>query len=112
MTFPIETIRANLDRVHALQTAERLAAEYGVPLASIIGRDRHRTPTAARHHLWSLILGSLDLPFAEIAALFGVDHSTVISAVRRREAKVRGERGPGVVVCAQDDFGDRQEAVA
>ena len=89
--LPLAQIQENLRGIGFDGIAQRLAREYRVPLSAMLGGDRHKTSTAARHHLWSLIDGTLAPSSVELARLFGVDHSTVLAALKHRHAWLAGE---------------------
>ena len=70
----------------AERVARSIAYSYGFELDELLySRGRARTLVRARHHLWTVIQHTLDLSTPEIARAFGVDHSTVLYAVRKFE---------------------------
>lgn len=76
----------NLDRVGALGVARRIARKYGVSLAEMLGDDsHHRTASAARHELWTVMRHTLDLSYEEVGDVVGRHHSTVMTGVRKCE---------------------------
>lgn len=66
-----------------LPVAREVAFEYGVTLAELVSRDRHKGPAGARHALWARMYGTGTWSYPRIAALFGVDHTTVHAAVAK-----------------------------
>lgn len=80
------TIRNNLDRVCLLEWVERQCR--GVTFEELIGPSHAPRITSLRHEVWSLIHGTLGFSHCEIARLFCVDHTTVRSAVTRRERMI------------------------
>ena len=104
-------VQSDLRAIGALGLAAKLAAEYHVPMAKVIGRDRHKTAAAARHHLWALIHGTLVMSYPEVAEIFGVDHTTVMAAIRKRE-RSHMQQGPSVVVVTENKVGGGTKAVA
>ena len=75
---PAERLR----RIGALPLLEAVCAEHHVLPEQVLGRGRSRSVAAARHHLWLVLRDSLDFSYPEIAALFDVDHTTVLMGVR------------------------------
>lgn len=65
------------------ELARQIAREYGVTLYEMVGRDRHKGPASARHALWARMYGTGTWSYPRIAAIFGVDHSTVQWAVNK-----------------------------
>lgn len=87
----VADVVTNLSRRGLLATAERTAAEYRVSLKDVLSCARHRNASKARRHLWTLIRDSLDLSYPEIGSLFGVDHTSVLNAVRKRHVEIERE---------------------
>lgn len=79
--------RQNLERMGLVEWAERVCARTkpSVPLDAVLGRSRDRLVVERRHELWSLMHGTFGLAYAELGRVFGVDHSTVMGAIRKRE---------------------------
>lgn len=60
-----------------------VAAEYDYTIDQLLGRDRDRGITLARHVAMYVVREATDMSYPSIAALFdGRDHTTVLSAVR------------------------------
>lgn len=59
-----------------------LAREYGVTTGDVLSRARTRTVVKCRHHMWRLLRDTLDLSYPEIGRIWGVDHTSVMTAVR------------------------------
>lgn len=92
----VEEVRENLRRAKALSMVQRLCAARMVAFERVCGRDRHKSVTRARHEIWSLLRSSTEMSYPEIGALFGVDHTSVMDAIKKREArlaKIYGEQG-------------------
>jgi hypothetical protein len=97
-------IEARLLKAGVLMFARSYCAERGTTLAEVIGDDvpgsrygyvASRMPTVARarHGLWTMIRHSLALSYPEIGAIFEVNHTTVLSAVRKCESKLDEQFG-------------------
>jgi chromosomal replication initiation ATPase DnaA len=83
-----------LARIGAKALAERTAKEFGVPLAEVLeGESRARSVKRARHRLWCLVRHTLDLSYPEMERLFEADHTTILSAVRKRERELLASIG-------------------
>lgn len=59
-----------------------IAERYGVTPAMILGKSRLSENVRPRHALWVALLEE-GCAYIEIARMFGVDHTTVMVAVRR-----------------------------
>lgn len=88
---PVEFTRDRLESAGVLGTAERLAKEYRCTLADLMGRSRMKGPAAARRHFWAILRDSLDLSYPEIAKLFGANHTTILTGVRKAHARLAKE---------------------
>ena len=73
---------------------ERIAAEHGLTFARMASRSRLATTVRARHRWWAATKWSLGLSYPETGALFGVDHTTVMAAVRKVETQLEQEHTP------------------
>lgn len=75
--------------------AERLAAsiarEHGLPVGIMLSRARHPSIVEARDHFIAVLAWSTAHSTTEIAAFLGRDHSGIIDAVGRHEARLNGE---------------------
>jgi chromosomal replication initiation ATPase DnaA len=80
-------VRGALERRGALEWAGRVCRSLGVELDDVLGMSRSQSLVRARHELWSLVADTLALSTPEMGALFNVDHSTIISAVRNYRAR-------------------------
>jgi hypothetical protein len=91
---------AAADRIAALPPgvmafASQVARKHGYEVGRVLGRGRDPALCRARHELWSVVKSTLGLSYPATAALFGVDHSSVMHAERAyltRTAFVAGER--------------------
>jgi hypothetical protein len=93
-----------------LRLAVSVARRYGVLCADdLLGRSRQPTVVAARHELWRLTKDSWGLSYPETAAIFGVDHTSVLYACGggKRFGKARLHVVPRAVaeqtIAAHDD---------
>jgi chromosomal replication initiator protein len=69
------------------QIQQRVAADFGVSRAELVGSTRAATPVRARHVAIYLTRELTDLSLPQIGRLYGGrDHSTVLNSVRRIEA--------------------------
>lgn len=85
----VDAVRANLRRAGVLAGVERVAEKHGVTLEDIAGKSRIRHIVAARHEAWALVRWTLGWSYPAVAIMFGgVDHTTVIIAVRGYARKV------------------------
>ena len=67
--------------------AESVAARYGVTVDAILSGERFRDTVRARHEWWRLVRDTWDLSYPETGRLVGgVDHTSIMSALREREA--------------------------
>lgn len=71
-------------REQARVMLEAIAAEHGMPASPVSGRSRDAEVVRARHAWW-VALRSLGWSYQAIGAVVGVDHTTVLVAVRRVE---------------------------
>lgn len=93
MSTRIVTARERLALIGALGVAERVARGRGVMLDDMLSGERRPAAVGARHELWSLIRGSTALSLPEIARVFGVDPSTVLDGIVKRETALAREYG-------------------
>jgi chromosomal replication initiator protein len=71
------------------QIQQRVAADFGISRAELVGSTRSATPVRARQVAIFLTRELTDLSLPQIGRLYGGrDHSTVLSSVRRIEAGV------------------------
>jgi Bacterial dnaA protein helix-turn-helix len=85
---PVADIRSDLARIGADRIADELSAGAGVETARVLSRDRFPSVVAVRRRLIALIRWSTGLSYPEIGGIFGLDHTSVLSAVRKREAEL------------------------
>lgn len=83
----VTAIRANLERIGALPFARGLCARNGVELDAVLGQERYRSTMRVRHELWHVVHDTLGHDLSETGRVFGVDHTTVRSAIYRRGAQ-------------------------
>jgi Bacterial dnaA protein helix-turn-helix len=81
-----------------LAVAASVAARYGISLDAILGRERFPSTVRARHEWWRLVKDTWDLSYPETARLVGgVDHTSVMSALRKREPVARQEENDTIL---------------
>jgi hypothetical protein len=67
--------------------AESVAARYGVTVDAMLSGERFRDTVRARHEWWRLVKDTWDLSYPETGRLVGgVDHTSIMSALRARVA--------------------------
>lgn len=76
MSDRIEAVKANLDRIGALEWVRKQCSR-DVTLEDILGRRRSRHISRVRHDVWWVIGCTLACSYCEVANLFAVHHSTV-----------------------------------
>lgn len=79
------TVIAALDRLGARKWCEQLAKRNGVLLSDVFGRSRAPSVVRVRHEAMVVLKDTLALSLKETARLFGVDHTTVLNAERKRK---------------------------
>jgi chromosomal replication initiation ATPase DnaA len=83
---------SRLQKLGALDSALGIVQAYGCQLTDVLGGDRHKYPTKARHHIWMVLRHSLDMSYPEIAGAMGWgDHSSIIYGVRKAERWLAAE---------------------
>lgn len=80
-------------RFERIKAATRIVAdETGMSLNMIYGHWRFARCVAARHLVWLLVRETWpDISYPKIGLIFGRDHSTVITGVRRARERIRGD---------------------
>lgn len=84
-------IERRLHELGALTFARQYCASQGATLDMVTSQDRLEYVVRARHRLWTVLLDTLGLSYPACAALFEVDHTTVMSAVKKRRAELASE---------------------
>ncbi len=80
MTRP-EAARAWLDRIGALEWAEKFARERRMTLDELTGTAPRWTRfCTARHEFRAVLLETLDLAYSEMGRGLGIDHTTVMAS--------------------------------
>ena len=72
---------------------ETVARHYDVPPSVLLGADRHKSVTEARHVAMALARQRVGASFPELGRYFGRDHTTCIYAVRRVHAALAPKSG-------------------
>lgn len=74
-----------------LKLARAIATEHGIVKAEcIFSERRHPSIVRARDHLLAVVRWSSGLSYPEIGAIFRMDHTSVMSAIARHEARLNG----------------------
>ncbi len=90
---PAKRMRARLDSVGQLVTAEEKCERRGYTLEEIfLSASRRTAIVRVRHEIWHG-MRSAGLTFWAIADCFGVDHSTVMCGVRNHGVRIENIRG-------------------
>jgi chromosomal replication initiation ATPase DnaA len=72
--------------------AEKIAQEHGLRQSSdLFAPKRHPTVVRARDHLFAVVKWSTGFSWPEMAEIFGMDHTSILVAVRRHEMRLNGE---------------------
>jgi chromosomal replication initiator protein len=88
--IPKRLRRAEGTPVEVIQ--ERVSTAFGISRAELVGSSRAREPLNARQVAIYLTRELTDLSLPQIGRLYGGrDHSTVLNAIRRAEARVRDD---------------------
>lgn len=83
-----------LRKQRALPTIRAIARVHGVSLDQVMSRSRVSSVRAARCHAMAVVRWSTDWSLPQIARLFNrMDHTTVLSAVRRWAQQLKREHG-------------------
>jgi hypothetical protein len=84
--------------------AVRIADRYGVLLTEVLFGKRVPRPTQnvahARHELWTVTMDTFGYSYPETGALFGFDHTTIMSGRQEYEARRDKKRRRDLVVAA------------
>jgi chromosomal replication initiator protein len=82
-----KSVRGN-ERTPVEEIQQRVSAAFGVSRAELVGSTRAATPVSARQVAIYLTREMTDLSLPQIGRLYGGrDHSTVLSSIRRAEAR-------------------------
>lgn len=82
----VDLRRDNLRVAGALGVVQRIAADHGVDLAHLLGGDRHEPVVRARDHAVAVLRWSTGWSLPHLGRLFGMDHTSIMLAVRRHDA--------------------------
>lgn len=72
------------------QTAEKIATHFCVPVAKMLGRDRHPRFVFARHAFFYTLKFN-KVPIVEIARVTGFDVSNVSYGIRKTEERLKAK---------------------
>lgn len=80
----LETLR----RIHPdiIERASEIAQSFGVELEALVNRRREQPGCDARHTFWTYLYDGLGWSYPRIARIWGVDHTTVMSGVKKARA--------------------------
>jgi hypothetical protein len=85
-TRPVETRKLPL---RVLTILNCVSADTGIPVELVRGRDRGRNTTRTRHIVWHLVREMLPaLSIASIGRMFGRDHTSVLSGLRKMQSEI------------------------
>lgn len=84
----IERDRTTRLRSRVAQVVRRIAREHGCTLEDIYGTSRHDSIARARRHAMAVLRWSTALSLPELGRIFGRDHTTILTAVRKYEAEL------------------------
>ena len=94
----VRRIERRLYVLSALEFTFRHCAMHGASFDDVVtsgspGRagPRVKSIADARHRLWTVLRHTLALSYPELATFFEVDHTTILSAVHKIEAKLAAE---------------------
>jgi len=73
-----------------LEASRDIANSHHATMFEVCGRTRYSTIVRARHAIW-LYLRTLGFSYPEIARIWDVDHTSVLSAVKREPPKAPRE---------------------
>lgn len=77
-----QKIVAHLRKLGAYGTALRICGP--IPVTKVLSKCNLRTVTRLRHEVWTVVGDTLGYSYPETAALFDVDHTSVMSAAKKR----------------------------
>jgi chromosomal replication initiation ATPase DnaA len=69
-----------------------VSAAYGITRADLMGRNKRRKPSIARHHAMWLMRLTPGRSLTRIGQFFGVDHTTIHHGVRAHEGRLENRR--------------------
>ena len=76
-----DQVLEDLDARDLLELAKNHARTHHVPIGTMVGRDRFSDAVRARHTFWKVLHEEHGFSFSAIGRVFGVDHTTVRSAL-------------------------------
>lgn len=69
-----------------IERASEIAQSLGVELEALFSRRREQPGCLARHTFWTYLYDGMGWSYPRIARIWGVDHTTVMSGVKRARA--------------------------
>ena len=82
----------DLVRIGANNLLDKIAKEHGILFAkSILDKTRNPRIVLARDHFLALVRWSTTLSLPEMAFIFRMDHTSILSAIRRHENLLNGQ---------------------
>lgn len=81
-----------LDRTAFRELQARIAAEHGLTRPEVLlSQNRQPAVVRARDHFLAVVKWSTGLSLKEMRDVFGMDHTSILTAIRRHEARLNGE---------------------
>jgi chromosomal replication initiation ATPase DnaA len=79
------TTISRLTTLGLIGEARTIAENCGVTLDEMLGRGRYKSMCEARHELWRLTRERFGYSYPQVAKLYGVDHTTVMAALKGKQ---------------------------
>lgn len=86
-----DRVQRRLAALGILAETWKFCTREGIPLMWVTSTARDAEIVRVRHRLWTVLIDTLGLSLSECAALFEVDHTTVMYAVRLRRIELEKE---------------------
>ena len=86
-TDPRDGAENRLIAVDLYDLVVAICKKYHVMISGVLGAKRTQALAIARHEIWWTIRGQTRLSLGEIAGLFGVDHTTVMTGIESHERR-------------------------
>jgi hypothetical protein len=77
--------------VHVREYVARVAKSHAVSLQAVMSTARHPAVCRARDQAMAVLRWTCNYSFPELGAMFGRDHTSVMAAVERYEARLNTE---------------------
>ena len=92
----IERDRTTRLRSRVAQVVRRIAREHGCTVEDIYGRSRMGDVPRGRMRAYAVLRWSTNLSLPELGRIFGRDHTTILTGVRKYEAELNANANAGV----------------